>query len=152
MQKLISFTAELDEFNKFKFTQTSFPNCYAPDHTFESQKGTFSLQHSIFEGQTIYILYGLGKLTQRQLIKLKKDWRNYYNALKWFRLFFNGDNWVSRVSEWISIFIFENMTINQFYECAVYYNCLHVYPCNLWEMYSFSVENIFSCESIEKEQ
>lgn len=32
------------------------------------------------------------------------------------------------------------------------YNFLHIYHCKLLEMYSFSVENISSCESIKKEQ
>lgn len=32
------------------------------------------------------------------------------------------------------------------------YNFLHIYPCKSWEMYSFSVDNYFNCESIKKEQ
>ena len=77
MQKLVSFIAELDEFDEYKFTQTSFPNHYAPDDFIQSGKGTFSHQHSIVDGQTIYILYGLGKFTDDQLTKLKEDWQRF---------------------------------------------------------------------------
>ena len=50
MQKLVSFIAELDEFDEYKFTQTPFPNHYAPDDFIESGKGTFSHQHSVIDG------------------------------------------------------------------------------------------------------
>ncbi|AYA02123.1 hypothetical protein BEN74_04055 [Acinetobacter sp. WCHAc010034] len=78
MQKLISFIAELDEFDKYKFTKTIFPNHYAPDDFVQSGKGTFSHQHSIIDGQTVYILYGLGRFNGDQLSKLKEDWQRFH--------------------------------------------------------------------------
>ena len=78
MQKLVSFIAELDEFDEYKFTQTTFPNHYAPDEFVQSSKGTFSHQHSIMEGRIVYILYGLGKFTDEQLNQLKKDWQRFF--------------------------------------------------------------------------
>jgi len=77
MQKLVSFIAELDEFDEYKFTKTPFPNYYAPDDFVQSGKGTFSRQHSIIDGQTVYILYGIGRFTDDQLSKLKEDWQRF---------------------------------------------------------------------------
>lgn len=79
MQKVISFSATLDQFGEYKFTELFFRDDYAPATFNQSghEAGTYYQQKTIIDGSNTYILFGIGKFNEEQLVKLERSWKTY---------------------------------------------------------------------------
>lgn len=83
MQKVISFSVNLNQFGEYKFTELFFRDDYAPSMFTQSghDSGTYYRQKTIIDGSNTYVFFGLGRFNEEQLARLEENWRTYQSDL-----------------------------------------------------------------------